>query len=255
LGDKVYRKPTNTNLYLNSNSQHHPSNKQAVLSTLVHRARSLCDQESLHGELEFLRTTFRKNDYSDRQIRRPLNPPARVASTPEKPESVAFLPYVGTTFNRISRLLSRHIKSVGLPPNIPSFLRPVKDDLGLKDSWCVQHALRVWSSLHRGDRPFHRDQGQGAPAPRPSAACRQVHVAEHIIHLDHRIKFQDTTILSTQSRCMDRLIREATEIELHPNNKNREGGLRLSRSRKPLIHTIEGRRKHPIQHCQSRPGH
>jgi hypothetical protein len=62
---KVCRKPTHSNLYFNSNSHHHPSNKQAVLSTLVHRARSRCDQESLHGELEFLRTTFRQNDYSD----------------------------------------------------------------------------------------------------------------------------------------------------------------------------------------------
>jgi hypothetical protein len=69
----------------------------------------------LHGELEFLRTTFRQNGYSDRQIRRALSPPAKDASTPEKPDSVAFLPYVGTTFNRISRLLSRHnIKSASL---------------------------------------------------------------------------------------------------------------------------------------------
>jgi hypothetical protein len=79
LGHKVYHKPTRTNLYLNSNSHHHPFNKQAVFSTLMHRARSLCDQESLHSELEFLRTTFRQNGYSDRQIRRAVNPSARVA--------------------------------------------------------------------------------------------------------------------------------------------------------------------------------
>jgi hypothetical protein len=36
-----------------------PTNRLYVLSTLVHRARSLCNQESLHGELDFLRTTFR----------------------------------------------------------------------------------------------------------------------------------------------------------------------------------------------------
>jgi hypothetical protein len=134
LGHKVCRKPTHTNLYLNSNSHHHPSNKQAVLSTLVHRVRFLCDQESLHGELEFLRTTFGQNGYSDRQIRRALNPPAKVASTPKKPASVSFVLYVGTTFNRITRLLSRHnIKSVGLPPKkIHGFLRQEKDDLGLK---------------------------------------------------------------------------------------------------------------------------
>jgi hypothetical protein len=108
LGHKVYHKPMHTNLYLNSNSYHHPSNKQAVLVTLVQRARSLCDQESLHGKLEFLRITFRQNGYSDQQIRRALNPPARLASTPEKPASVAFLPYVSMAFNHINRLLSRH---------------------------------------------------------------------------------------------------------------------------------------------------
>jgi hypothetical protein len=59
LGHKAYRKPTHTNLCLNSISHHHPSNKQAALSTLVRRARFLCDQKSLHGEQEFFMTTFR----------------------------------------------------------------------------------------------------------------------------------------------------------------------------------------------------
>ncbi|PNF33864.1 hypothetical protein B7P43_G07226 [Cryptotermes secundus] len=42
LGHRVYRKSTHTNLYLNAAFHHHPSNKQAALSTLVHRARALC---------------------------------------------------------------------------------------------------------------------------------------------------------------------------------------------------------------------
>jgi hypothetical protein len=90
-----------------------------------------CVITSLHDELEFLKDTFKRNGYGDRQIRRD---PKRVATTPEKPTSVALLPFVNTTFNRISRMLSRHnIKSVGLPPrNIANFLRPMKDDLGLK---------------------------------------------------------------------------------------------------------------------------
>jgi hypothetical protein len=61
LGHKVYRKPTHTNLYLNPGTHHHPSNKQATFVTLVHRVKSLCDKESLHDELQFLKTTYKEN--------------------------------------------------------------------------------------------------------------------------------------------------------------------------------------------------
>jgi hypothetical protein len=58
---KVYLKPMQPYLYLNSNSHHYTSNEQAVLSVLVHRTRCLCDWESLHSKLEFFRVTFRQN--------------------------------------------------------------------------------------------------------------------------------------------------------------------------------------------------
>jgi hypothetical protein len=54
---------------------------------------------------------------------------------------------------------------------------------------------------------------------------------------------------------MDQMIREAIETLLHLNNMNMEDGLCLSRSWKPLIHTLKGHRKRPIQHFQYRPGH
>jgi hypothetical protein len=49
-------------------------------------------------------------------------------------------------------------------------------------------------------------------------------VAEHSINLGHRIQLHNTSILAKKSRCMDRFIREVIDIELHPNNINREDG-------------------------------
>jgi hypothetical protein len=134
LDHNVYRKPTHTNLYLNAKSHHHPSNKQVVLSTLIHRARALCEEDSLQAELVFLRDIFKQKSYNDRQIHRVLNRRPHLPQPDNEPNSVAFLLFVGTIFNRISRLLARHnIKSFGSPyMKLSSLLHLVKDHLGLR---------------------------------------------------------------------------------------------------------------------------
>jgi hypothetical protein len=92
LGHKVYHKPIHTNLYLNAKSHHHPSNKQAMLSTVMHRARALCDEDSLQAELVFLKDVFKENGYNDRQFHRALNRRPHLPQPDNEPHSVAFLP-------------------------------------------------------------------------------------------------------------------------------------------------------------------
>jgi hypothetical protein len=64
-------------------------------------------------------------------------------------------------------------------------------------------------------------------------------VAEHSIDQGHRIQFHNSSILASKTRYMDRSVREATKIELHPYSINREGGFCLSKSWKPLISSLK----------------
>jgi hypothetical protein len=64
-------------------------------------------------------------------------------------------------------------------------------------------------------------------------------LAEHSVDLGHRIQFHNTSILATKTQYMDRIVREAIEIELHRNYMNREVGFCLSKSWKPLICSLK----------------
>jgi hypothetical protein len=137
-------------------------------------------------------------------------------------------------------VLARHnIKSVGLPHiKLYSFC-PVKVHLGLRTPG-------VYRILCDCGRVYIEQTGRSADIrlkehqwhirlqhPDKSA------IYEHSIDQGHHIQFHNSSILAMKTRYMDRIVREAIKIELHPYNINREGGFCLSKSWKPLIGSLK----------------
>ena len=70
----VYRKPTNTNLYVRWESAHPPSQKIGVFRTLLHQAKVICsDEELLRKEYQFLFEVFKDNGYPVNMLRKSLD--------------------------------------------------------------------------------------------------------------------------------------------------------------------------------------
>jgi hypothetical protein len=68
-----------------------------------------------------------------------------------------------------------------------------------------------------------------------------------------KILLQDVEILSTKSGYLDCLIMEAIEVDLHPNNINREDGLIISGAWKPIIRLMKEKSNSPslpLNHTQ-----
>jgi hypothetical protein len=122
---------------------------------------------------------------------------------------------------------------------LSSLLRPVKDHLGLRTPGVYRipcECGRVYIGLTGRSVDIRiKEHQRHIRLEHPDKSA----VAEHSIDQRHRIQFHDASILATKTRYMDRIVREAIEIEIHPFNINTESGFCLSKSWKPFIGSLK----------------
>jgi hypothetical protein len=218
-----------------------------VLSTLVPRARTLCDLESLREEIKLLKDTCQRNGYSPTDIRRAVHPKQKTEPEKEKPTGIAVLPYQQTVSNRISRLLAKHhIKTVHIPKKKNIHMRrSVKDDLGLKVPGVYRipcecgkvYVGQTGRSIDTSCKEYMRHIR--LVQPENSA------VAEQSVNTGHQIDFSNITILDRTSGYMDRIVKEAIPMRLNKEIFNRDNGFNLSQAWFPITRMLASQKAEP----------
>ena len=110
----VYRKPTNSNRYLNFRSDHPLEHKQSVVRSLIDRANALCSTtKNRQDEIKHVKDTLKLNLYPNTTlIKKPSN------RTEQQFKGFAIIPYYPGLTEKIWCCLSNHnVKTVLKPCN------------------------------------------------------------------------------------------------------------------------------------------
>ena len=205
----VYRKQTHTERYLHADSHHHPSQKIDIINTLVTRAITIVDKDHLKHELNHLMKALIKNRYKEIQIKETIrrankregnNIKKNEKENNNKETSLAILPYIHGTTNKIARILrKRDIRVTFSPPNsLSNMLDSTKD---LFEKKLLQGVYTIPCSC---DKVYIGETGRSIKTRLKEHGvdihhCRikNSSVAKHSCDTKHHIRLEKAEVLAT----------------------------------------------------------
>lgn len=222
----VYRKPTNTDRYLNFTSNHSISVKKGVIKSLYDRAKIICtDDISLNRDINHIKNTLIKNDYPpyfiDKTLNEIQNPNHR-----HKDNNTQYIqltiPYIRGVSEKIRRIGKQYnirtsFKTQNTLRSILSHTKPMNTEQQTKnviyqipcecDKFYIGETSRPLNVrikehkdyLRKGD--FHKSK-----------------ICQHSWDTGHRINFNNAKIIMKEAIASKRKIKEAFLIQ---SNKNK----------------------------------
>ena len=236
LHHNVYRKPTHTDRYLNQRSFHHPSIKSSVNRTLVQRAYNICDKDSLPKELQHIRTTLKRNGYNPNKIStaKPVpNPESKVSDLTLS----ACLPYLGSTYNKLQRILRQAGIDVfhSAPSKPQGLLHKDKPDpnnrVGVYRIPCECGKVYIGETKRNLPTRLKEQRAHGRRGDFEKSA-----IVKHSHIKDHQIDWQAAQLITPIDAWHPRRIREAIEIVKH-DTVPQDIGFFISDIWRPILQT------------------
>ena len=213
LSHSVYREPTHTDRYLNYRTFHHPAIKSSVCRTLVHRAHSIGDDESIGKELDHIKDVLKNNGFPDKKIL--LNAPKPTSKIDNNSTDLVksvYLPYICPASHRIERILRLNNIKVYHSSNqkIHQILFSHKDKTGVYRIPCECGLVYIGET---GRNLTIRQKEHHNCCVKEK--CEISAIAKHAWTYDHRINWDKSVLLAPVDKYFAWKTRESIEISKH----------------------------------------
>ena len=224
----VYRKPTNTNRYLDAESYHPFSHKKTTAITLLNRANTLCSEEYKSSEIDNVSKILQINGFNKNMIKSTMKTGiGNRRHSPNEPKSYKYIsaPYIKGSSERVNKLLEKYGYRLGHKPNhtLASMVSKTKDKRTTLEKCGVVYKINCYDC----DKVYIGETGKELTKriqEHKNSVHRRDHLSaiyHHIEDTGHHINWDNPTILAQQDSPNKRRVLESIFSQKESSSINR----------------------------------